>query len=193
MVIASLPRAAAVSSAVVLMIASASAARADEVLRFPYQGIERQAALHQPTTLGAGPSPLVVALHGLGQTADGLRGELRLDATADREHFRVLYPDAVDKQWSYGRPINQPMPKAGAEIVDDAGFIRALIDQLTRRKLADPARIYVVGVSRGALMAYTLACALDDRIAAVAPLLASMTEFQRADCHPKRALPIMVM
>jgi polyhydroxybutyrate depolymerase len=184
----------AAAMAVGLVVASwAMAARADEVLKIEHQGIERQALLHQPPAIASGPAPLVIALQGLTQTTDSLKEWLQLDAVADREGFRVLYPDAIQHSWSYGRPINQPMPKAGAETADDVGFISRLIDDLVARKLADPARIYVTGISRGALMTYTLACALADRIAAAAALSSSMTEFQRDDCHPARPVPMMVV
>ena len=53
--------------------------------------------------------------------------------------------------------------------------------------------IYVTGVSRGGLMAFTLACVAADRIAAVAPLITGMTEYQLQDCRPARPMPIMVL
>src|ERR1700722_9166543 len=168
-------------------------ARADEVIKIQHQEIERQTVLHQPASLGGAPAPLVIALQGLGEDTESLKKWLRLDATADREGFRVLYPDAIDHSWSYGRPINQPMPKIGDATVDDIGFIRRLIDDLIVRKIADPARIYATGPSRGGLMTYSLACALADRIAAMAPLISGMTEYQREDCRPARAMPIMVL
>lgn len=176
-----------------LTIGSASIARADEIFKIPHQGVERQAVLHQAAALGAGPAPLVIALQGLGQDTESLERWLRLDPVADREGFRVLYLDAIDHSWSYGRPINQPMPLAGNETADDVGLIRRLIDRLVEQKIADPRRIYVTGPSRGGLMSFTLACALADRIAAAAPLITGMTEYQRDDCHPARAMPIMVV
>jgi polyhydroxybutyrate depolymerase len=168
------------------------AARADEELKLTHQGIERTAILH----LGAGaiaPRPLVIALHGLGGTGKNFQGYARLDAAADREGFVVVYPDAIERSWSYGRPIVRPMPVINGETVDDVGFIGLLIDDLVNRKIADPARVYVTGISRGGLMAFTLACALADRIAAAAPLITGMTDLQREDCRPSRPVPIMVI
>jgi len=176
-----------------LALAGPSAARGDEIITFIHQGIDRPLILHHPSAMPTGPAPLVIALQGLGQDADGLKRALRLDAAADRAGFRVLYPDAFGHAWSYGRPINQPMPKIGEETIDDVGLIRRVIDDFVERKVADPARIYVTGMSRGGLMAYTLACALADRIAAAAPLISGMTEYQREDCRPARAMPIMVV
>jgi polyhydroxybutyrate depolymerase len=163
------------------------------LLTLRHQDIARTAVLHRPATAQPRPLPLVVALHGIGGTGEGMRKFATFDAVAEREGFAVVYPEAVDKRWSYGRPINQPMPAVAAGTVDDVGFIRLLIDDLVARKVADPRRIYVTGMSRGGLMAFTLACALADTIAAAAPLITGMTEHQRDACRPARPIPIMVI
>ncbi len=85
------------------------------------------------------------------------------------------------------------MPAVGGEPVDDTGFLRLLIDDLIAKKIADPKRVYVTGMSRGGLMAFTVACALADRVAATAPLITPMTEYQRDDCKPARVTPMLVL
>jgi polyhydroxybutyrate depolymerase len=167
-------------------------ARADDMVKLTHQGVERTAVLHQAAG-ATGPRPLVIALQGLGQSMDGLRETLKLDPVADREGFLALYPDAIERKWSYGRPIIQPMPTIGGETVDDTGFLRLLIDELVARKVVDPARVYVTGISRGGLMAFTAACALADKVAAAAALITGMTEPQREDCRPSRPVPIMAL
>ena len=164
-----------------------------EMLVYKHQGIERSAFLYRSNAPQSGSRPLVVALHGMNQSVDSLRTWLQLDATADRAGFITAYPAAVDLKWSYGRPINQPMPAVNGDPVDDIGYLRRLIDDLVSKKIADPARIYVTGVSRGGLMAFTVACALADRLAAVAPLITGMTEFQVEDCRPSRPVPVMAI
>jgi len=172
---------------------SLSVARADEILTITHQGIARTATVYTPAGLSDGPAPVVIALYGRGSTIEGLRGSLRLDATADREHFIAVYPDAVDHDWSYGRPIINPMPAVNGEPVDDVGFIRLLVDHLVETKRGDPARIYVTGVSRGGLLTYTIACALADRVAAAVAIITGMTDHQREDCRPVRPVPLMVV
>jgi polyhydroxybutyrate depolymerase len=167
--------------------------RSAELVTLRHQDIARTAVLHRPATARPGPLPLVVALHGIGGTGEGMRRLATFDAVAEREGFAVAYPDAVDKRWSYGRPINQPMPTIAAGTVDDVGFIRVLIDDLVARNIADSKRVYVTGMSRGGLMAFTLACALADTLAAAAPLITGMSEYQRDDCRPARPVPIMVI
>jgi polyhydroxybutyrate depolymerase len=168
-------------------------ALADEVLKYAYQGAERTAALHQPGATSGRPAPLLIVLHGLGGTGSDFEKWSGFDAVADREGFVTVYPDAMESRWSYGRPIIAPMPKIGDAAVDDIGFLRLLIDDLISRGIADPTRIYVTGSSRGGLMAYTLACAMSDRIAAAAPVITGMTDHQVEDCHPGRAMPMVLI
>jgi polyhydroxybutyrate depolymerase len=85
------------------------------------------------------------------------------------------------------------MPKIDDETVDDVGFIRLLIDGLIAEKIADAGRIYVTGSSRGGLLTYTIACLFSNRIAAAAPLITGMTEYQKEDCHPSRPVPMLLI
>lgn len=168
-------------------------AQAEEPITLTHQGIERSAILHKPAGSPPGPLPLVIALHGYTQSVEHLRGALLLDAAADREGFAVVYPEAIERTWNYGVAVGVPAPTIDGQPVDDVGFVRRLIELLTGRNIADPTRIYVVGSSRGGLMAFTLACVLDDLVAAVAPSITGMTEPQRRDCRPARPMPIMVI
>src|SRR5262245_13156658 len=179
------------------LAAIAIAPAAAETLKVMHRGVERVAELHRPEP-AAGPRPLVIVLHGRGQSVKQLRDAagccgLSFDALANREGFVVLYPEAIELQWSYGRPIVAPMPTAGSAPADDVGFIRSLIEDLVTKQVADPARIYVSGGSRGGLMAFTLACGLAYRIAAAVPLITGMTDHRREDCKPARPIPILVI
>jgi polyhydroxybutyrate depolymerase len=171
----------------------AGAAKADGLLKLSRQGVQRAALLHQPASTVGHPAPVVIALHGLGGTGSDFEQWAGFDTVADREGFVAVYPDAIDGKWSYGRPIIAAMPMIGDEPVDDVGFLRLVIDELIDKKIADPGRIYVSGASRGGLMSYTLACALSDRIAAVAPMITGMTDHQIEDCHPGRPMPLMLI
>jgi polyhydroxybutyrate depolymerase len=183
----------ALAAAITFLTPGIAGARADDVLTLTHQGIARTAMIHRPAGLPAGPAPVVIGLYGRHQTIEKFRDWLHLDVTADREHFLVVYPEAIDRVWSYGRPILNPMPAINGEPADDLGFIRAIIDNLIETKRADPDRIYVTGLSRGGIMTFTVACALADRIAAVAPLIAGMSEYQRQDCKPAKAVAMMAV
>jgi polyhydroxybutyrate depolymerase len=176
-----------------LLVGAVAGAPAGSVLLVNHQGVNRYANLFRPPALPAGPAPLVIALHGLGQSVESLHDWLHLDTAAEREHFVVAYPEAIERKWSYGKPIEGPMPRVNGKIVDDVGFISRIIDGLIEMKIADPTHVYVTGMSRGGLMTYTLICALADRFAAAAPLITGMTDHQRQNCRPTRPIPIMVV
>lgn len=175
----------------VLALVLTPPAQSAEVLKLTHQGTERTIILQRTRDVRAAPPPLLIVLHGSGANAETFRVRNRFDVTADREKFVVAYPDAIGKVWRFGQVLEQGVPEN--EAIDDVGFIRAVIDDLVSRKIADPARVYVTGVSRGALMSYTIACLLHDKVTAVAPLISPMTDKQRDACRTARPIPIMVI
>jgi polyhydroxybutyrate depolymerase len=129
--------------------------------RLEHGGRQRTYALYVPP--GAGPFPLVVALHGRlgdGEGQDRLSG---LAALAARERFIAVFPDGYRRSWNDARHVG-PAAAAG---IDDAGFLSALVDELVAHRGADPARVYAVGMSNGAMMALTLACGGSAKLAGV--------------------------
>lgn len=186
----------AVSLAITLGSASLAAVPAtanDDYRVLIHQGLERSYTVTFPGSSASGPRPLVIALHGKGSSIAGLRKWLPFGAVAARENFLIAWPEAVDRNWSYGRPIVEPMPSVNGIPVDDVGFIRKVIQQLVGERRAAPDRVYVAGVSRGGMMAFTLACELSDLIAAFAPLVTGMSDHQRTACKPARAVPIIAV
>jgi polyhydroxybutyrate depolymerase len=160
-------------------------AQADIVRTLMHQGFERRFVLHVPKGVAPGPRPLVLVLHGSHQPPQELREWLPMEPIADREGFVVAYPDAIDGRWNYGA---QP-----GEKIDDLGFIDALLGRLVSDGIADPARIYVAGISRGALMTWTLLCRQPGRFAAAAALSSGMTSAHLAACTPSRLIPILAI
>jgi polyhydroxybutyrate depolymerase len=111
---------------------------------------------------------------------------------AGRTGFVAAYPEALELRWNYTGQLGAKV-MAGDQIADDAGFIGKLIDRLTEQKIVDPSRVYVIGESRGGLMAFELMCRMADRIAAAAPLITGMTEAQRDACNPSRPVPVFAV
>ena len=168
-------------------------AQRDEARILLWQGIERHYAVHGAAQGLSFPAPLVVVLAGLGQDLESLHHWLPIDPVADRRGFVVAYPEAVGGKWSYWRGGGILVPDRGAEEVDDLGFISAVVETLVKEGTADPKRVYVTGISRGALMTWSLACERADLFSAVAPLSSAMTAWQASNCHPSRPLPIIAV
>jgi len=74
---------------------------------------------------------------------------------------------------------------------DDVGFIDALIERAIAEHGVDPARVYIIGVSRGGWMAYRMATAIPHKLGAFASVLAPMPEAGPASA-PGVPLPLLV-
>lgn len=145
----------------------------DRLCSIQHNGMKRNYLIHVPAGLDKSKKfPLLIALHGgLGS------GKRMTDLTmggfntlADLEHFIVVYPDGIGRNWNDGR-LNMPASyKAHNHNIDDVGFISALIDEIVMKHNADPGRVYLTGMSNGALMTHRLAIELSDKIAAAAPV-----------------------
>lgn len=79
------------------------------------------------------------------------------------------------------------------EQVDDIAFLRALIAHLVATAGADPARIYVAGVSAGGYMAVRIACEMPNEVAAVADIIATARSAQLRACPPARPVPLLLL
>jgi polyhydroxybutyrate depolymerase len=135
-------------------------------------GVERTYRIHIPPALPENITPaLVFVLHGGGGTGEGMERTLTLggfNVLSEKYNFIVVYPDGIEKNWNDGRKnVTDP---AHEQNIDDVGFFNALIDNLTGDFNIDPDRIFVTGISNGAMMSYRLAFEIPEKIAAIAPV-----------------------
>lgn len=127
----------------------------------------RKYRVYLPSAIGAGvPLPLLVMLHGCGQTPEDFAKGTGMNALAEQRGVIVVYPAQpreahANRCWNWFRPEDQG--RDGGE--------PALLASLTRDMLArygaDPARVYVAGLSAGGSTAMLLAHAYPDLFAAV--------------------------
>lgn len=134
-------------------------------------GLVRTYSLHVPTSYsGSRPFPLVIAYHGHGGDGSGQERVSGMDATADANSFIVAYPDGLDKGWNDGRSgaVNSG--------VDDIGFTSDLIARIEKDYAIDARRVYATGLSNGGMMCYRVAMELGDKVAAIAPVAALLSQ-----------------
>jgi polyhydroxybutyrate depolymerase len=157
-------------------------------------GRERSALVHVPP--GPPPAagwPLVLALHGGGSDAPQFERYAGLHRLGAKEGFAVAYPNGSGRlddkllTWNAGTCCGF----AARENVDDTGFIAALLGVLGRRMALDARRVYVTGLSNGAMMSYRLAAELPHRIAAIMPVAGSAGVFPDPARPGARAVPVM--
>jgi len=136
-----------------------------------HDGKRRTYLLHiPPQSDGDTPLPLVIALHGGVGSAKNIEEQSGLAEFADEEGFVLVSPDGFKRAWNAGWCCG----KASEKDIDDVGFIDALIDEVASEVPIDESRIYATGMSNGGFMCYRLACELSHRIAAIAPVAATM-------------------
>jgi polyhydroxybutyrate depolymerase len=116
-----------------------------------------------PSYDGRTALPLVLDLHGSGGTAAGQAATSRFEELAAREGVLVatLQAGAQGNRWNV--PVTAERP-------DDVQYVSDVIDHVAARACTDRSRVYATGFSGGARMSSLLACRLNNRIAAIAPM-----------------------
>ena len=158
---------------------------------------QRHYLLAQPDRAQEGKRPLVILLHGHVGSAAQLLGLKHSAAPlsvwltiADREGVLLIAPDGAKgsdhKQgWNDCRADESKNTKT-----DDVGLIRAIIQRAVSEHQVDPARIYVMGMSNGAMMTFRLASEIGEQFAGFAAVSGSMASV--SDC-PAPKVPVSAL
>ena len=131
--------------------------------------------------------PVVFVLHGLGDVATNMAG-IGTNNIADTGRFIVIYPQGTPNALGQNAWNNGTLLASGS---NDIEFMDFLINDMIHFQNADPSRIYFTGFSMGGIMSYHLACALNDRIAAIASMSGTMASDDIASCVPAYKTPVM--
>jgi polyhydroxybutyrate depolymerase len=140
---------------------------------------------------GQTPLPLVIMLHGYSQTGASEEKYLQIQPLAAARGFLYCYPDSLIDQW--GMPFWNATDSCcdfGNTGVDDAGYLRALIEEILHRFAVDPKRVFLIGHSNGAFMANRMACHSADLIAGIASF-AGLTFLNPSLCAPSEPVNIL--
>jgi polyhydroxybutyrate depolymerase len=135
-----------------------------------------------PAHDGTTPLPLVVDLHGLAEGAERAADTGRFDDLGDTEGFVSVFPNGS------GAPVHWDQHLDPSKPNHDFEFIDSMLDNVEHDLCIDEARVYVTGLSYGAIMSSALACARSTRFAAMAPV--SGIEHPDA-CTPARPVPVL--
>jgi len=133
--------------------------------------------------------PLVINFHGRGSSNQVQMGYSQFNTLADEHKFMVAYPQGL-----IGIVEGVTATHWNANFgtgVDDIGFVNVMIDDIYANQGLDLSKVYAIGMSIGGFMSYTLACDLNDRIAAIASVTGGMTGNSIAQCMPLRSVPIL--
>jgi polyhydroxybutyrate depolymerase len=122
--------------------------------------------------------PLILDLHGYGETADIHTKISGLGAYGDTHGFVTITPQTQG-----------PVPLWDTSLQGkDVAYLGAVLGKAESALCVDTRRIYVTGYSNGAFMTSALACKYAGRVAAVAPV-AGIRNI--SGCPPARRVPVI--
>lgn len=162
-----------------------------------HEGRTRAYRVHVPPGYDATrPTPTVLAFHGFGSSDVQLEGLTGLSTLADTEGFLAVYPRGLNapeingsgtatgtRSWNGGACC---APARG--LVDDVGFVDALLADLDTRACVDTRRTFAMGFSNGGFFTYRLACERASRFAAIAAIAGTEG---LTSCAPSRPVPVL--
>ena len=136
---------------------------------YTFEGDSYPYRLYIPATAGDAVDqlmPLVVLLHGCKQDALDFANGTAMNALAGEHNTMVLYPEQTTsgnamRCWNWFDPSHQHAGRG------EPGMIAALTQKIINQHSADPARVYVAGLSAGGAMAAVVSSQHPDLFAAV--------------------------
>jgi polyhydroxybutyrate depolymerase len=133
----------------------------------------------------AGLMPMIFALHGTGGTPDDMIKVADFRTIADRDKIVLVYPAGIQKDWNDGRTT---VPHQLG--INDVSFFSQVIDYMITNYSVDATKIYATGLSSGGFMVSRLGSELSNKIAAIAPVAATIEQNTiYPNCNPGRPVP----
>lgn len=150
-------------------------------------GLNRTFIVHLAPSYGNQPQSLVINYHGYDNTAQRTAQHTNMGSEADKAGFILVFPQGVDNPPSWNAGIGAFGPTGDA---NDIQFTQDLISYFEHNYCVDAHRIYVTGYSLGGGMAYRIACALSNQIAAFATVEGAFYRIP-GGCNPSRPVPLL--
>ena len=179
---------------VTLSAGEAMDAPGDYRVELMHGGLSREFRVHVPRGYRRGNAvPLLVALHGGSGDMDRQADDSKygLISASERRGFIAVFPNGFSRlpggrlaTWNAGRCCGPARDRD----VDDVGFVRAVVADVSRMLDVDRHRVYATGMSNGAMMAYRLACEAPDVFRAIAAIAGTDNTSR---CEPARPVSVL--
>ncbi len=174
-------------AAIATALISADAAAETLYGRIHSGGSDRNYSVFVPDSVPPDSTmPLVVALHGPMMTGRSMRALFGMDVYAEQEGFAVAYPNSRGPRWNDGRGTREQGP-------DDVRFVNLLVRRLVAQGIADPSRLYLLGISSGGMLTYRIACETPETFVAYAAVVADMPKRVARRCRHNTGVPMLII
>jgi len=145
---------------------------------FMHDGEQRDFVYYTPSTWNINQElPLLIVLHGLTQTGNGIMDITNFNDLAEDNNFIVCYPDGLNGSW------NADMNALNSD-VDDLGFVEALIGFFELNLNTKSTKRYLSGFSNGGFLSHKIASESDLCIAAIATVSGNMSSTTATNFSP---------
>lgn len=169
----------------------------EETIQEPASGRSYRIIEQRDSTVGAGAAepvrPVLLVLHPYAFPAEQLLRVYRLRerAVSERDWILVVPEGERDRK---GHPFwNASAACCGADPggPDDVEFLRAVLDDVARRRRIDSTRVFVFGVSNGGFLAYRFACEASHRVRAIVSIAGAGPGPRDPACAPERPISLL--
>jgi polyhydroxybutyrate depolymerase len=114
------------------------------------------------------------------------------ESLADQNGFIVVYPNGYAADWN--NCFKAATFSAKTQNIDHVGFIRALIAKFHSDYGINTSRVFAMGWSGGAAMAYRLALELPDEITGIAAIAMNLPTDDNKDCRASgKPISVLIM
>ena len=139
-------------------------------------GGDRPVTVRVPANYDAAvPAPLLIVLHGYGSFGAETADYLGLDPYAEANGVLTAYPEGTPDPGGL-QHWNATRDDTAASGVDDADYLSGLVAEVADTANVDPDRVFAMGHSNGAFMAYRMACDHADVFSAAVSLAGATLE-----------------
>lgn len=147
----------------------------------------REALVVEPDAVAAAPTgttfPMVVALHGFRSDAEQMARITGIPVEARDRRFLAVFGVGLDQSWNAGSCCGSSSTTG----VDDVAYLQSLLLTMESRYPVDRSRVFLLGYSNGAMLAYRFMCTSAGLVASAASVAGTNT----VGCRMTTARPFL--
>lgn len=127
------------------------------------------------------PRPTIIFLHGKGGNGLQMQRQIDMDKTLGELGVVSIYPSGQNAQWRVGKFLS---------LRNDVDYLDTMIDFYIAKKVIDPKRLYIAGISNGGMMVQKMICASRYNFTGAAVVMATHPDVK--NCKTPKPTPLMI-